>query len=342
MKASAVRLILFQIALYILLTSCQNMHQEEYKWIPTAGAAEEYPIKIIKGRFISNTGFSPHLPIPEFINAGWGNNGGVMVVGPEQKPVPDSLEVVWLSYAEKKFYSGKFVLPKEKIADHFKKGFQDQEMGGRQDYNYLTLGFAPGGGIALWISGGISQVEIAQFRAQEIHLTKDDLDPQDTYIFRPGAMQEAYDRNVPAAARERVLENGIQYDFIERYQMRYNWKFSINHEKVKINHILPYYFNAESEEIFDGALSNNFVKARGLPKQVYVEWFDKKNQKMSTDIVFDEYEIRSAFAEIPKNGNGELYFEVDPNEYTVKVSLKSGDKVTKLIKQTSKTFLVPQ
>lgn len=95
------------VLLIIQLCSCKNKLQEEFNWIPTAGAAEEYPIKIIRGRFISNEGHSANLPSQEFIDAGWGNSGGVMVVGPERKPVPDSLEVLWLSYVDNKFYGCK-------------------------------------------------------------------------------------------------------------------------------------------------------------------------------------------------------------------------------------------
>ncbi|MGY0037455.1 DUF2931 family protein [Pedobacter sp. NJ-S-72] len=313
------------------------MEKQEYKWIPTIGAPEEYPIRIIKGEFISSNGDHTVLPGSEFVNQGWGTSGSVMVGGPDKKSIPDSLAITWLSYADNKFYSGRFALDKQKISDLFKLGYLDHDMNEQKTYNYLTIGMTPGGGVVLWLTGGVRQVEVGIFQAQEVKLTKHDLRSNEAYLFEPGFARESYDRNVAPEIREQVAKNGVNHELLKRWLKRYNWNFAVNSKAVKFYQLRPFYLNAEQEEIFGQELLNNKLEQRAVPKEVYVEWIDERERKMITDIVFDEAEIQSAFAKVPKDGKAELHFEVDPNEYTVSVILKTEGKDIKIVKQKAKT-----
>lgn len=333
------QLILIQLVLIFQLSSCQRMQTEEYKWIPTVGAPQEYPIRIIEGQFISNHGYSPNLPRSAFVNMGWGDNGGVMDVGPEKRPAPDSLALTWLSFTENKFYRGRFALPQQEIAHLLKEGYIDHVTNQRQDYNYLTLGLAPGGGIVLWLSGGAKQIEVAKFQAKEVKLTAHDLGKDYAFMFEPGFVKDTYERNAPAEVRERVVKGEIKPEQFEIWQKRYNWRFTVNSKTVKFHELKPFYFNQESEEIFGDSLLNNPSAERALPREVIVAWIDKKGQKMLTTLDFDENELRTAFARIPEMGKAELHFEVNPDEYTIAVTFKTGTQETKITKQKAKTEL---
>ena len=339
---SFLKVVTVQSMFFIQITSCQGYHHEKYDWVAAIGAPEEYPITIINGQFVSNDGYSPYLPTSDFSNNGWGNSGGVMVVGPDKKPVPDSLNVKWFSFAENKLYIGNFPLSKDRLNELLKEGYWDKDINSRQDYDFFTLGFSPGGYIVLWLSGGVRQVEVCNFKGREIDLNKHNLGRDRAYLLDSQFVKESYERHVAKALSDSVAKRGIQYRRFKEWQTRYNWHYKVNSEDVNYHYLLPLYFNSESEEIFNEILTNNPFEQRAVPKEIFVVWFDKKKQKMSTNIVFDEDEIRSAFAAILKNDRGELYFKVDPNEYTVQVSLKSGDKVTNLVKQKSETSLMPQ
>jgi hypothetical protein len=331
------QLIVFQLFLIVQLSSCQqHMQAEEYEWVPTVGASEEYPIRIIEGQFISNNGFSPNLPRISFVALGWGENGSVMVVGPDKKPVPDSLALTWLSFAENKFYRGRFALPQQKMADLLKEGYVYHYTNKREKYNYITVGLAPGGGVTLWLSGGPKQVEIANFQAHEVKLSKHDLGEDYAFMFEPGFVKNTYERLVAPEIRERAAKEPNQ---IKTWQKRYNWHFTVNSKAVKFHELKPFYFNHESEEIFGDSLLNNPSAERALPREVIVAWIDKKGQKMLTTLDFDENELRTAFARIPEMGKGELHFEVNPDEYTIAVTFKTGTQETKIVKQKAKTEL---
>ena len=336
-KFTILKLVTLQLILIIQLSSCQRMQTEKYEWIPTIGAPEIYPIKIIKGEFITKNEIGPDLPRCEFVGAGWGDSGCVMVVGPDKKALPDSLSITWLSYAEDKFYDGKFVLPKQRISDLFKKGYVDRYTDKQRTYNYLTVGMTPGGTVVLWLSGGRRQIEVGQFKAKEIKLTLKDLGPDFEYMFKPGFVKETYERNMSPELKEQFKKDGIQYNLAEKWLKRYNWNFTVNSDKVKFYQLMPFYLNSEQEQIFDSALVNDAAQQRAVPEKINVEWFDQKGRKMITEIIFDKNEIQAAFARIPQNGKGELHFEVDPNEYTVVVTLKTDGKNIKIEKQKAKT-----
>lgn len=336
-KFTILKLVTLQLILIIQLSSCQRMQTEKYEWIPTIGAPEIYPIKIIRGEFITKNEIGPDLPRCDFVGAGWGDSGCVMAVGPDKKGLPDSLSITWLSFAEDKFYDGKFSLPKQIISDLFKKGYVDRYSGKQRTYDYLTLGMTPGGTVVLWLSGGNKQIEVSQFKAKEIKLTVKDLGPDFEYMFKPGFVKETYERNMSPELREQFKKDGIQYNLAEKWLKRYNLNFTVNSDKVKFYQLMPFYLNSEQEQIFDSALVNDTAQQRAVPEKINVEWFDQKGRKMITEIVFDQNEIQAAFGRIPQGGKGELHFEVDPNEYTVAVTLKTDGKSIKIEKQKAKT-----
>ena len=219
------KLIILQLILMVLLSSCQCKKIAEidgYDWIPTIGAPEEYPIIIINGEFITGENSNVGLPICAFVHAGWGNSGCIMDIGPNRKPIPDSLSITWLSYAENKFYHGRFALPEQKISELFKKGFLDHYTNKQRNYNYLTLGMTPGGTVVLWLAGGHKQVEVGKFQAKEVQLTAQEFGADYTHIFKPGFAKNAYERSVSKELRVKAEKEGFKTDQVNKWLKIYN------------------------------------------------------------------------------------------------------------------------
>lgn len=331
------KLIALQLILIIQLSSCQRMEKEGYVWIPTIGAPKEYPIMIIKGEFITAKEPAIGLPICAFVHAGWGNSGCVMDIGSRKKSLPDSLAITWISYAENKFYSGRFALPKEKMSDLFKKGFLDHNTNEVRNYNYLTLGMTPGGAVVLWLAGGYKQVEVGKFQAHEVKLTAQELGKDYAYIFRPDFAKNTYEEGISKDLRDQTAKVGFKADQVDQWLKRYNWHSTVNPKTVKFFEVYCKYLNREEEEIFGPELLNNTFGQRAAPKEVNVVWIDSKGRKMITNIIFDADEIQSVFNKLSQNAKAELNFEVNPEEYTVAVTLKAEGKEIKITKQKSKT-----
>jgi hypothetical protein len=97
----------------VIISSCM---EKKYEWSADISAPREYPIEVytgaVGGAFFSQMG--------GFTNAGWGNAGSVDYI---KAPLPDRLDMTWLSYVDDKFYTGDWKLPTEKIQELFDEGF---------------------------------------------------------------------------------------------------------------------------------------------------------------------------------------------------------------------------
>jgi len=332
--------ILLLLVVVTHLSACRPSEPEQFEWLPGVDAAEAYPIKIIGGQFKSVNGYSPQLPTSDFVNSGWGATGGIMAVGPDKRAVPDSLSITWLSFAERKIYRGSFILPKKRLTELFREGYVYHETNAKEEYNYLVLGLSPGGHIVLWIAGGRKQVLVATFKATEVKLSAKDVDPDDRYLFLGNFITESYERNVPRKLRDSIKVHKILPEIFQQWQKKYSWHFKVNDNAVKFDQLAVTYLNAELEQLFDAALLKNGDEQRAVPKSLWVVWFDRKKQKMATEVVFDETEIRNAFSNLAENTSAELNCVIDPEEYAISILLKAGTKEIRLKKQSMVTTLL--
>src|SRR5690625_6073884 len=84
------------------------------------------------------------------------------IVGPDLKPLPDRLDIKFFSYTENQFYHGKFELPYDDIRRLFKEW---DRLNDRPAYNRIMTGVAPGGAVAVWLTGQVKTTEV--FRSEE-------------------------------------------------------------------------------------------------------------------------------------------------------------------------------
>ncbi|GGI29472.1 DUF2931 family protein [Pedobacter mendelii] len=311
------------------------MNDKTYNWVPAISAPEIYPVKILKGQFVSNNGYCPNLPVSAFVNMGWGESGGVMAVGPELKPIPDSLNVIWLSYAENKYYSGSFALPKEKITRLFEDGYIDHEENNKVTYYYLTLAFTPKGGITLWAVGAKQQIQIATFNATETKVNPDQLKDEERIYLDPAFVQESYIESIPDSLRTKAKNEGYSPLYWERALKRYKWNFG--DKAAMLYELNASYVNAEREHLFGEDLKNNQIKERALPQTIYLYWLDEKKQMMISEIQFDPEETRQVFTGLTPEQSGTLAFEIERSKYKIKPFLQIGKRAIPFQKVKIKT-----
>ena len=79
-------------------------------------------MQLVSGEFRWAGGGSLYIPSAT-LHGGWGRAVSLHVVGDELKPLPDSVEVLFFSFLENKFYQGRFALPRDSIARLFREGF---------------------------------------------------------------------------------------------------------------------------------------------------------------------------------------------------------------------------
>lgn len=115
--------------LFFCLSGCSNSMNnktEKFDWSTTESAPNDYPMRIIRGTFIYRGEQSNGLYVPSggTLSKGWGIGISSHVVGPDTKPLPDRLDISFISLAENQFYQGSFDLPYNEILSLFREGLR--------------------------------------------------------------------------------------------------------------------------------------------------------------------------------------------------------------------------
>lgn len=262
-----------------IISSCQEQKMEEkFDWSGTLSAPQEYPIEVYKGA-LKSSDFTQYFKNWGIINTGWGNQGGTMVVGPDQKSVPNSLEITWLSFAENKFYDGQFDLPKERIASLFKEGYTDPVTNEKETYKNIVIGLAPKGTVVVWLLSTGIQTEVARFKARETQIDIESVSGDDRYMF-----DKSYTASVladPMIIRPEIKEklNAEGYPpatVYETYEKKYSWSPKLELPNEQATFFAFEMCNGEKE--FNGSI--NFKETnRAIPYLFFINWKDNTGQK---------------------------------------------------------------
>src|SRR5690625_3640948 len=151
----------------LVTAGCSGVNSSDrFDWKATESAPKNFPIEIISGTFFyhgQSGGSGLYIPSGGIIHKkGWGEMVSSHIVGPDLKPLPDKLHIKYFSYLEDQFYEGNFDLPYEKIVFLFREGSKDKD---NPEYNRIMVGVAPGGSVAVWLTGRVKTTEVFFGRA---------------------------------------------------------------------------------------------------------------------------------------------------------------------------------
>jgi hypothetical protein len=336
--------------------------KKKYEWSAVVSAPREYPIEVYTGAagdyFFSQMG--------GFSNVGWGGGG---IDNTIEAPLPDRLDMTWLSYVDNKFYTGEWELPTEKIQQLFDQGYYSGPIEPGVDgeiYNNIQIGLAPKGMVVVWVcgSGSSNQVEVARFQAHETTINPKLLTEDEKYMFEKDYAKDmlTYDGTISKDLREQLRLHGFPPpEVYEAYREKYLWKPKvILPEGCRINSLSIKMCNGEMENPFDKPLEQ---KHRAIPYVFEIFWYigSGKNQKEFVSRIaftkdvdfwakylemygedeipvdFDKNQIRTLFKNIDKNKAAELVIKIDPN-----LELKS-QRVTELyLEQEGKRYEIKE
>jgi hypothetical protein len=335
----------------VIISSCM---EKKYEWSADVSAPKEYPVEVYTGA-VGGFYFSQ---MGGFRNGGWGNAGSIDYI---KAPLPDRLDMTWLSYVEDKFYTGEWKLPTEKIQQLFDEGFYST-IGGKEvieSYKFINIGFAPKGMVIVWVAGIGRQVEVARFQAHETIIDPKLITEDEKYMFKEDYAKRAltYDGTISKDLREQIKQYGYPPPEVYKdYREKYNWKLRvILPEGSKISSTYIKMCNGEIEDPFDRPIE---LKNRAIPfnfeifwtigsgkhEQEYVsriaftqdkEYWAKSHQDNGQDempVDFDKNEIRTLFKEhIDKNKDMEIIIKLDPlkensRDWSVNIYLEQSGK----------------
>lgn len=316
--------------------------QDKFEWYARDSAPKHYPMKVVRGTFIYHGEAEKGLYVPSggTIDQGWGVPGTTHAVGEDYKPLPDRLQITFFSHTERQSYQGEFKLPYDRILELFRQGVAaDKE---NPLYSDIMVGVAPGGAVAVWVTGRGDTKEVFFGQAEKIDLS---LSAVFMAPFDSKEQGEAFARKVLADSLSpehlaAIKKNGVPVGLWARYRTKYDWRpvLASGHTAEEISVI---FLNGENKgEEWGGLLwaSKDSKDAAPMPAPASLSFFSTlQGRKTLFEVVFDDREILSAFDKLSANGK-KLYLEFEPllPPTDLKIRVRNDKEVIELKKFVSK------
>ena len=333
-----------------LFSSCSDKKEKQqekeklYSWYPSESAPYLYPTTIHVGYFGMPDKSTVYIPSKSLVGNVWGVGQSLHVVGEEYKPLPEAIEIIWLSFTENKFYFVSDWLPKNRLQSLFDMVWLNEQKI-EQRYDGLVVGMAPYGMIQIWAVGDGRVTEVCCLHGPEVPVKMSEFAPkaiinQDEYVQRALKSEPK--------VYENLKKNGLPDSLLfENYRKRFNYHIvpKIKMEEVELTNITISYFNGEYDVILWERLKENLYSLQARPRKIYINW-TAGQEKYEARFLFDEKIILSAFEKVfgedyPQNDNfydaevfekvygdgklpkGDLTFHIDNEGKPIGVNLKT-------------------
>lgn len=142
----------------------------KYEWSVETVADMGYPMEILGGAFLDDKEeVLAGIPADMYLNNQWWNgDSGSIAAGEDFRPLPSLMTIRWFSYAEDKFYEGKFNLDHKNLEEEFNKTFKCSF--GNEKYSSIKVALAPEGQAFLYLTGPNMKL-FGNYQAQEIFIS---------------------------------------------------------------------------------------------------------------------------------------------------------------------------
>lgn len=302
--------------------------EKKYEWSTSVSAPTEYPVVIQRG-FMGKSFFGPSC-----INSSWGT--GIEVSKKDFFDVPDTFEITWLSLVERKFFKGKWNLPKEEIKQYLENGFEYKNK--KIDCKKIQIGLGPKGVVVIWLSGDSKmQIEIGRYQATQIILDSTDVYNSSKFMFEKDFIDKKLTdpKFISPDVKESIREYGYpspsSYNI---YREKYIWEPQIIlPHGCTISEITVKMCNGE----YETATSSLYSDKRSVPYLFKIKWKDKEGYEFISRIVFIEDKeygqtyISKQKEEMPLNFNKNLIL----NQFKEKVQKNLPAKIVVKISNES-------
>lgn len=260
----------------------------------------------------------------------------------EGMPLPNSLDISWLSNVDRKIYKGNFEFSEElnnKILDYFRKGYKDYDPRDNTTsditYSGINITIIPGGRVILYLTGvgriacldTVFQCNVREVKFREYY-TYDGYNTIDEYVDKCNAEE---DGPVMLSLLGQYGRDYI-YGLWDRYMERFNYevKIEFENEETVVNPNNGYkYTNGEMFKNYDGIKVDMLARIKStafvwnVADTVYtghfffnenevLEYFDKaygKNRNRKGEFIIKVSKYNNKFDIFLKVGEQEYKFE---------------------------------
>lgn len=324
--------------------SNQPASNQPAKYSLSAGPCvpEGYPARLQEARFITPNGGSFPVPYGHFLESTWGRSGIGWAVGEEYQQVPDSLELLWFSYTEDKFYEGHFLLPYERLQTLLAQGYWDAENKKQDTYGGFTVCVLPTGVVVVWLDG-TNKVLVGRYQARKVAF--------DFQRFNPAADRTEVIKERQAAlspkVRREIATGTLSTEQWDAYLKTYPWQLAFSRPLTLTDFGIGY-VNAENTSVphtpdmaaYAQLLLTPSPKPVPTYAMLYVAGAYGRKRLLKVE-GFDEAETMAAFQTLAAQHPQEvitLFVDVDKRLSKAALSLRAGGQVLPLAESPVQFF----
>lgn len=319
----------------------------KFSWTPTVAAPRNYPIEMKYG-FVGFGEQGKYPILDNIVGDGIATPGSEVDINgfdnDKGHSMPKSINALWLSYAERKYYKAEIKLEEglqTQMLTLFREGFLEHTHKRWNTYNSFVVTLLPKGKIWLFLASADRTVLVCDsLQANEVQVRLQDfeVDAYEAYGTTEKLCEEALKYHENSAAQ--LKKYGIPEELWQRYADRFCYEIRILAEDKRANvdpGAIYYYTNGETR------FSNDSVPiypAARLQK-MECEWC-VADTIYTAHFYFDEKEIMDAY---PKSfgldGRGKGVLEVKISKYNNRfdIILRVGEKEYPLTKTKIHAFL---
>ena len=300
-------------SLFVFLTGCgnaMNKNTTEFEWLATESAPQGYPMGIITGSFqYQDKSGGLNIPTGGILDSGWGQMISIHVSGRREKPLPDRVDIYFISYAENQFYHGSFALPYDEILALFRAGVQESPE--RPIYNGLMVGIAPGGAVSVWLKGSrTKEVFFGQAEKVTVNPSKGFDLPLDSKAEADAYTHQILIDTLTPEQMAALKTNGIPFGTWARYRKLYKWAPAYKDGKNSTDKEMVAKFLNGEWHMMPTMLTEEVINTpRPLPRNLEFS-VDVGDESLYYIITFEEFELMDAFEKLGAHGE-KVYIEFD-------------------------------
>ncbi|KIA86041.1 DUF2931 family protein [Kaistella jeonii] len=297
--------------LLFLFLACQEKNiikKDNFSYSVTVSAPEEYPVEVHEGWLLDkDRKMICGIPKAGMAKGGFQFDGAAAAQGGFS--IPYHINLTYVAYAEKKFYSVEADLPADKIRAAFQKGFLvEKVMSGSEKidlvhstYDKFTVALAPGGVVVVFL-GGSSRTEICRLQAKEIFVDRNDFYDNPHERTQQGFFDELFRISVSDSIKTQIEQNGIPYGLWDQYLKKYNYRFTF--QPYDDNDVIV----TETDHYYNGEVTT-FLQPEEIAKKEYKNLSIPYNikfyfKKYFTEIEFNDTEMFNVFDELQSKHPG--------------------------------------
>lgn len=266
----------------------------------------------------------------------WGEATATVVISSKELSLPRALELGWLSVVESKCYKFSGTIDSEKIAGLFEK----RDDNDNPLFEYLVVGMAPYGGVAIWLRGPIKSVIIDWKKAKLANPNE-----RGFKDYLTGTTVELFSQNVLAADElmlQNLLNNGLPaLDTFDNWMRQYEYRFTpleeywdgngwqeydeddLYYDDMDLTTLEVQRFDGTHDQLNDLRLLR--YHEAGMPKRLKVKWRVGRDD-FSAFYWFNDAALHSVFsryAAMDAEGRMELLLRIDTRHERYAIAVKS-------------------